>query len=66
MPLQGRPHSSIYQTPWGALEVDITTSRLAHRLGERGGVLEIRYTIAVGHQVMGKNQFKIRVREKMR
>lgn len=28
----GQPHSSLYNTPWGALTVDIVTTRLAHRL----------------------------------
>ena len=38
----------------------------AHRLGERGGVLEASYTIAVEHQLVSRNQFKIRIRESMR
>lgn len=61
---EGRPHSSLYTTPWGQLEVDITTQKLLHRINERGGLMEIRYTIAVGHQVTGRNQYKVRVREK--
>ncbi len=63
---QGRQHSSLYETPFGTLTVDIATSALAHRLGEHGGILEIQYTIAVEHQVTGRNQFKIRVRERTR
>ena len=63
---RGMPNRSLYETAWGTLMVDITTSRLVHRLGEHGGILEIQYTIAVEHQVTGRNQFKIRVREKMR
>ena len=62
----GVQHTSMYTTPWGNLLVDINTSKLSHKLGEHGGLLHIQYTIAVGHQVTGKNQFKIRVREKMR
>lgn len=62
----GRPHSSIYHTPWGDLLVDISTSQLRHRINEHGGLMEIRYSIAVEHQVTGRNQFKIRVREKTR
>ena len=62
----GVQHTSMYTTPWGKLLVDINTSKLSHKLGEHGGLLHIQYTIAVGHQVTGKNQFKIRVREKMR
>lgn len=63
---RGAQHSSLYETPWGTLTVDIATSRLAHRMGEHGGILEIQYTIAVEHQVTGRNQFKIRVRERTR
>lgn len=62
----GMPHSSIYHTPWGDLLVDISTSQLRHRINEHGGLIEIHYSIAVEHQVTGKNQFKIRVREKTR
>ena len=60
---KGRQHSSLYETPWGTMTVDIATSRLAGRLSDRGGVLEIQYTISVEHRIAGRNQFKIRVRE---
>lgn len=60
---QGRRNSSLYETPWGTMMVDVATTRLAHRLGERGGVMEIGFTIAVNHQVTGENRFKIRVKE---
>ncbi len=60
---RGRQHSSLYETPWGTMTVDIATSQLASRLGDRGGVLDIQYSIAVEHRVAGRNQFKIRVRE---
>ncbi len=62
----GYPHMSLYETPLGALTVEITTEKLAHRLHERGGIMDIKYTIAVEQQVTGRHQFKIRVRESMR
>lgn len=62
----GRPHSSLYDTPWGTLTVDIVTSQLAHRLTERGGILDIRFSISVEHQATGTNHIHVRVREKMR
>ena len=62
----GYPHMSLYETPMGALTVEIVTEKLAHRLSERGGILDIKYTIAVEQQVTGRHQFKIRVRESMR
>lgn len=61
---EGRQHTSLYETPFGELSVDIQTSRLKNNLTERGGTLEIRYSIAVEHTVTGKNLFQIRVRRK--
>ena len=61
---EGKQHTSLYGTLFGELSVDIQTSRLRHNLTARGGILEIRYTIAVEHTVTGKNMFKIRVRTK--
>ena len=61
---QGERSSSFYETPWGTMAVDVTTTKLAHRLTERGGVMEIVFTIAVNHQVTGENRFKVRVRER--
>ena len=61
---EGRQHTSLYETPFGELSVDIHTSSLRHNLSERGGVMEIRYSIAVEHTVTGRNCFKIQVRRK--
>ena len=61
---EGRQHTSLYETPFGELSVDIQTSVLKHNLTERGGLMEIKYSIAVGHTVRGRNCRKIRVRRK--
>ena len=61
----GYPHMSLYETPMGALTVEITTEKLAHRLSERGGIMDIKYAIAVEQQVTGRHHFKIRVRERV-
>ena len=61
---EGKQHTSLYETPFGELSVDIQTSRLLHNLTERGGLMEIKYSIAVEHVVTGRNCFKIRVRRK--
>jgi len=63
---RGKRHTSLYETPWGTMTVDITTASLTHRLDSHGGLLDIRYSIAVDHQVTGQNRFKIRVRERAR
>ena len=61
---EGRQHTSLYETPYGELSVDIQTSALRHNLSDRWGLLEIRYSIAVEHTVTGRNSFKIRVKRK--
>ena len=61
---EGRQHTSLYETPFGELSVDIQTSALCHNLTERGGILEIQYSIAVEHTVTGRNSFKLRVKRK--
>ena len=61
---EGRQHTSLYETPFGELTVDIQTSTLKHNLTQRGGVMETKYSIAVEHTVTGRNCFKIRVRPK--
>ncbi|MEG1593911.1 MAG: DUF1934 domain-containing protein [Oscillibacter sp.] len=62
---KGRQHTSLYETPFGELSVDIQTSVLQHSLTERGGLMEIKYSIAVEHTVTGRNCFKIRVKRKL-
>ena len=61
---EGRQHPSLYETPFGERSVDIQTSVLKHNLTERGGLMEIKYSIAVEHTVTGRNCFQIRVRRK--
>ena len=58
---EGRQHTSLYETPFGELAVDVQTSRLRHNLTERGGLLDLRYSIAIEHAAMGRNAFKIRI-----
>ena len=59
--VEGRQLTSLYETPFGELAVDVQTSRLRHNLTERGGLLDLRYSIAIEHAAMGRNAFKIRI-----
>lgn len=61
---EGRQHTSLYETPFGELTVDIQTSVLKQSLSRLGGLMEIRYSIAVEHTVTGRNCFKIKVKRK--
>ena len=60
----GKRHTSLYETPFGELSIDIQTSRLRHNLTEQGGIMDLRYSISVEHAAAGRNAFKIRVRRR--
>ena len=61
---EGKQHTSLYETPFGELAIDVQTSRLRHSLTEQGGLMDLRYSISVDHSVTGRNAFRIRVRRK--
>ena len=59
----GEISTSAYETPYGTLTVEVGTSFLRSDIKETGGELEIRYSIAVEHQVTGENKFLIQVKQ---
>ena len=61
---EGRRHLSMYNTPYGALSVGVSTRRMRSDLRRDGGSIEIHYAIEIDHEVAGQNLFKISVREK--
>lgn len=61
----GKTHTTVYEMPFGALPVEVSTDSIRQKLSERGGVLEIRYRITVGEQVKSKNSCKVQVKRKV-
>lgn len=61
---EGKTHASVYVLPYGALTLAISTDTVHKKLSERGGLLEIRYRVAMDGRVQSKNSFKIQVRRK--
>lgn len=60
---QGKKNFFLYETPYGSATMGVNTRRIHTRLGEHGGDLELDYNIDFNHTPMGRNQFKINVRE---
>ena len=60
---EGRRHLAMYNTPYGAMSVGISTRHLLAELGDEGGDIEIDYNIEIDHAVAGRNIFKINVRQ---
>ena len=59
----GRKHLSLYDTPYGAMEIGVSAKKVRSTIGETGGELEIDYAIEIDHAVAGRNSFQIRVTE---
>ena len=59
----GRRHLSVYNTPYGAMSVGVHTRHLLAELSDRGGDIEVDYSIEVDHTLAGRNIFRIRVKE---
>lgn len=60
---QGRKNFFLYETPYGSATMGVDTRRIDTQLDEHGGNLELDYDIDFNHTPMGRNKFKINVRE---
>lgn len=61
---KGRRHQCIYQTIAGDLSIGVFTKTLNNNLGERGGTLEVSYTLDFNTDLVSENRFYIKVEEK--
>ena len=60
---EGRKHNFIYETPFGATTMGVNTKSISFDLNESGGSMEIDYVVDFQQSVVGRNMFKINVRE---
>lgn len=60
---EGRRHLSMYNTPYGAMEVGVNTRHLFAEVNDVQGEIEVDYSIEVDHSVAGRNIFKISFKE---
>lgn len=63
---RGRRHQCIYQTIAGDLNIGVFTKTLENRLHEKGGELEVSYTLDFNTDLVSENRFLITVTEKNR
>jgi len=59
----GQKHYFLYDTPYGSATMGVDTHSVRSTLGEHGGELQIDYVVDFEHTIVGRNQFKINVRE---
>lgn len=60
---EGRKHNFVYDTPFGATTMGVSTKSVAVNLNENGGDMTIDYVVDFQQSVIGRNMFKINVRE---
>lgn len=60
----GRRCLGDYATPYGAMDMAVTTRRLDDRLGDDGGELTLEYDLELGGSGLGSHTVRIRVQTK--
>ena len=61
---KGRRHQCLYQTIAGDLMIGVFTKTMKNTLNEKGGTLEVSYTLDFNTDLVSENRFKITVEEK--
>ena len=60
----GTPHRSLYQTPYGAIPMEVTARKLVSEMEETGGVVELEYDLTLGDGPAGRTLLRLTVKEK--
>lgn len=61
---KGKRHQCLYQTIAGTLSIGVFTRYIKSTLNEKGGTLEVSYTLDFNTDLVSENSFKITVEEK--
>ena len=60
---EGSKNTFLYDTPFGSATMGLDTHKIHSNMGPRGGEMEIDYVVDFDHAVVGRNKFRINVRE---
>ncbi|MCD8026771.1 MAG: DUF1934 domain-containing protein [Clostridiales bacterium] len=60
---KSKRHQCLYQTMAGNLMIGIFTKTLCSKLSEKGGTLEVSYTLDFNSDLVSENSFKIKIEE---
>lgn len=60
---EGMKNTFLYDTPFGSTTMGLNTRRISSSLGPGGGDMEIDYVVDFDHAMVGRNKFRINVRE---
>ncbi|MGI6254513.1 MAG: DUF1934 domain-containing protein [Acutalibacter sp.] len=59
---KGRRHLCLYDTGYGMLTVGVFTSQLDSSLGEKGGRVDIKYTLDIDSNLSSSNEITVEVK----
>ncbi len=62
---EGTKNTFLYDTPFGSATMGLDTHKIHSTMGPRGGDMEIDYVVDFDHAVVGRNKFRINVREQV-
>lgn len=58
---KGKQHHSIYNTPYGELEVTVQPLQLWSELTPDGGILELYYSLQMEHRLVGYHSLRLEI-----
>lgn len=60
---EGRKNTFLYDTPVGSTTMGLDTHHIRNNMGPGGGEMEIDYVVDFDHAMVGRNKFRINVKE---
>ncbi len=60
---EGLKNTFLYDTPFGSATMGLDTHKIHSTMGPRGGDMEIDYIVDFDHTMVGRNKFRINVKE---
>ena len=61
---QGISHDSLYQMDFGALMIRVCATKISYKLSEKGGNIDLNYTIEIEHSAAGTVDYHLEITRK--
>ena len=61
---EGVPHDSLYQMEFGTLLLTVCAKQIEARIGERGGTVDLTYSVDIERTGAGLVEYHLEIREK--
>ena len=61
--VEGKMNVFLYNTPYGSMAMGIDTHKIENTLTEKGGVIDIDYTLTFDRAELSRNRFNVKIKE---